>query len=122
MTVPRAVIGTGRPQREKEPLDTTASDRRPRVAVVIPAYKVPDRILGVLGGIGPEVDHIYVVDDACPEGSGDVVEMHRGAGCAVRGACGEHQLGVGDGVGRRREGERVGYIDFDNVTRRKGPQ
>lgn len=45
-----------------------------RIAVVIPAYKVRDQILGVISRIGPEVDAIYVVDDACPEGSGAIVE------------------------------------------------
>ena len=51
-----------------------ASGRRTRVAVVIPAYRVGGHILGVISRIGPEVDAIYVVDDACPEDSGGVVE------------------------------------------------
>jgi dolichol-phosphate mannosyltransferase len=42
------------------------------LAVVIPAYKVSTHITGVLREIGPEVTHIFVVDDACPEGSGKV--------------------------------------------------
>lgn len=46
----------------------------PAVAVVIPCYKVRQHILGVVAGIGPEVDVIVVVDDACPEGSGRLVE------------------------------------------------
>ncbi len=46
----------------------------PRVAVVIPSYKVIHSILGVLAEIGPEVSRIYVVDDCCPDGSGDLVE------------------------------------------------
>jgi dolichol-phosphate mannosyltransferase len=50
------------------------SDKAPRVAVVIPAYRVSRHILGVLVGIGDEVRAIYVVDDACPEGSGDLVQ------------------------------------------------
>ena len=37
------------------------------------AYRVAAHIIGVLGGIGPEVDVIYVVDDACPEQSGELV-------------------------------------------------
>jgi len=45
----------------------------PRVAVVIPCFKVKDQILGVLSKIGPECHAIYVVDDACPEGSGALV-------------------------------------------------
>ena len=43
----------------------------PVVAVVIPCYKVKRQILSVLAGIGPEVARIYLVDDACPEGTGD---------------------------------------------------
>lgn len=47
---------------------------RPCVAVVIPCYRVTQHILGVLNQIGPEVERIYVVDDACPHQSGDLVE------------------------------------------------
>lgn len=46
------------------------------VAVVIPSYKVTKHILRVLNEIGPEVQRIYVVDDCCPDRSGDFVEMH----------------------------------------------
>lgn len=42
------------------------------IAVVVPAYKVSKHILGVLNEIGPEVSHIFVVDDACPDHSGKV--------------------------------------------------
>lgn len=45
-----------------------------RIAVVIPSYKVRDHILSVISKIGPEVCAIYVVDDCCPDGSGNVVE------------------------------------------------
>ncbi|MEO7390774.1 MAG: glycosyltransferase family 2 protein [Ramlibacter sp.] len=45
----------------------------PRVAVVIPAFRVSRQIVGLLRQIGEEVHRIYVVDDACPEGSGDLV-------------------------------------------------
>lgn len=43
------------------------------IAVVIPAYRVKGTIIEVINGIGPEVDQIWVVDDACPDGSGDEV-------------------------------------------------
>jgi glycosyltransferase involved in cell wall biosynthesis len=43
------------------------------VALVIPCYRVKDHILGVLSRIGPEIDHVFVIDDACPEGSGELV-------------------------------------------------
>lgn len=46
----------------------------PRIAVVVPSYKATRHILGVIQGIGSEVDRIYVVDDCCPEGTGDFVE------------------------------------------------
>ena len=41
-----------------------------RVAVVIPCYRVRGSIQQVIASIGPEVEAIYVVDDACPEESG----------------------------------------------------
>lgn len=46
------------------------------VAVVIPSYKVKDQILKVISGIGPEVDMIYVVDDHCPDHTGDFVRSN----------------------------------------------
>lgn len=45
-----------------------------RVAVVIPCYRVARHIAGVIAGIGKEVEAIYCIDDACPEGSADIVE------------------------------------------------
>ena len=44
------------------------------VAVVIPCYRVKDQILDVLSRIGPEVSRVFVIDDACPDGSGDLVQ------------------------------------------------
>ena len=44
------------------------------IAVVIPSYRVKKHILAVLSAIGPECELIYVVDDACPEKSGEHVE------------------------------------------------
>jgi Glycosyltransferases involved in cell wall biogenesis len=43
------------------------------VAVVIPCYRVKRHILSVIDRIGPEVRTIYVVDDKCPEQSGQFV-------------------------------------------------
>jgi glycosyltransferase involved in cell wall biosynthesis len=45
-----------------------------KTAVVIPCYRVRRHIEGVLAGIGPDVDRIFVVDDCCPEGTGRFVE------------------------------------------------
>lgn len=46
----------------------------PRIAVVIPCYRVASRVVEVISNIGWEVGWIIAVDDACPEGSGDVIE------------------------------------------------
>ncbi|MGJ7494978.1 glycosyltransferase family 2 protein [Variovorax sp. RT4R15] len=46
----------------------------PRIAVVIPSYRVKAHLLEVIAGIPALVERIYVVDDACPEGSGALVE------------------------------------------------
>lgn len=52
------------------------SNRHPRIAVVIPSYKVTDHIMGVISRIGAEVCRIYVVDDCCPDRSGEFVEIN----------------------------------------------
>lgn len=44
-----------------------------KIAVVIPTYKALQHILGVIGKIGSDVEKIYVVDDCCPDNSGDFV-------------------------------------------------
>lgn len=64
------------------------------IAVVIPSYKVTRHILGVIEGIGNEVDLIYVVDDTCPNGSGAFVR----ANCKdTRVTVLEHQVNQGVG-------------------------
>jgi glycosyltransferase involved in cell wall biosynthesis len=50
--------------------------KKPLIAVIIPCYRVKSHILGVLKSIGPEVKVIYVVDDACPEGTGKFVSTN----------------------------------------------
>ena len=47
-----------------------------RIAVVIPCYRVKDSILKVLSDIGANVWKVYVVDDACPEKTGEFVLEH----------------------------------------------
>ena len=44
------------------------------IAVVIPCYRVRPHILDVISAIGSGVSRIYVVDDCCPEGSGQLVQ------------------------------------------------
>lgn len=68
-----------------------------RVAVVVPCHRVRDHVLHVLSQIPALVERIYVVDDACPEGSGRHVQDH----CTdprVRVLFNETNLGVGGAV------------------------
>lgn len=44
------------------------------IAVVIPCFRVVRQVAQVIAAIGPEVDAIYCVDDACPDHSGYVIE------------------------------------------------
>lgn len=47
-----------------------------RLAVVIPCYKVTKQIRDVIAKIGANIHLIYVVDDYCPDNSGDYVKQH----------------------------------------------
>lgn len=85
------------------------TNTHPKIAVVIPSYKVRNHILGVINLVGPEVGRVYVVDDCCPDGSGDFVERHcrdervtvirnprnQGVGGAVMTG---YQAAIGDGM------------------------
>jgi dolichol-phosphate mannosyltransferase len=51
-----------------------AARRRPRVAVIVPCYRETNHIMDVLAGIGDIVDTVYVVDDACPDDTGGLVQ------------------------------------------------
>jgi glycosyltransferase involved in cell wall biosynthesis len=82
------------------------------IAVVIPCYRVKKQILAVLAAVGPECECIYVVDDACPEGTGDHVE----AEChdpRVRLLRNERNLGVG---GATLTGMRAALADGAEVV------
>lgn len=48
----------------------------PKIAAVIPCYKVRNHILDVINRIGPEIIRIYIIDDCCPDGSGDFIERN----------------------------------------------
>ena len=52
--------------------------KEPVIAVVIPSYKVSRHILDVIASIGPMVRQVIVVDDACPDGSGELVKAQCG--------------------------------------------
>ncbi len=70
--------------------------RGPRIAAVIPCFRGTPALCGVIAGIGPEVDSIYLVDDGCPNGTGDrvarecrdprLVVLHNGVNLGVGGA------------------------------------
>lgn len=45
---------------------------------MIPCYRVSGQVLDVLKRIGPEVDRIYCIDDACPESSGRLIRAITG--------------------------------------------
>ncbi len=68
-----------------------------KTAVILPCYKVKKHVLEVISSIGPDIDAIYVVDDACPEKSGAFVKES----CKdprVRVLFNERNLGVGGAV------------------------
>lgn len=45
-----------------------------KIHVVIPAYQVDQHIVDLIGRIDSSIEKIWVVDDACPNGSGKLVE------------------------------------------------
>lgn len=68
-----------------------------RIAVVIPSFRVTRHILPVIAAMPSAVWRIYVVDDACPDGSGKLVET----AChdeRVRVICHAANQGVGGAV------------------------
>lgn len=67
MAAPEGSSGHAAEQQEARAADA------PRIAVVIPCYRVSRQALGVIERIGPECCSIYAVDDACPEGSGELI-------------------------------------------------
>jgi len=47
-----------------------------KIAVIIPAYKVTDHIVDLVARIEDEVTRIYIVDDCCPDNSGDYAQKN----------------------------------------------
>lgn len=68
-----------------------------RIVVVIPAYKVTNHIASVISAIPSMVWRIYVVDDACPDKSGDFVCSNI-SDSRVKVIFHERNLGVGGAV------------------------
>lgn len=69
-----------------------------KIAVVIPCYKVLPHIENVLNAIGPEVWRIYVVNDCCPDGSGDFVQSKFKNDSRICIIYNKENLGVGGAV------------------------
>lgn len=67
---------------------------RPRVAVVIPCFRETAHIDAVLAAIPDDVEAVFVVDDACPDGTGAQVEAAN-TDARVRVLRHERNLGVG---------------------------
>jgi dolichol-phosphate mannosyltransferase len=61
---------------EDKNLSVRNTDKSTIIAVVIPSYRVKKQIISVIEAIGEYVSLIYVVDDKCPECSGDYVEEY----------------------------------------------
>jgi dolichol-phosphate mannosyltransferase len=70
----------------------------PRIAVVVPCYRVRSHLASLLKAIGPEVSLIYCVDDACPEHSGELACELSAGDPRIRVILHEHNLGVGGAV------------------------
>ena len=51
-------------------------NHRPVIAVVVPCYREVAHILDVIQAINDTIEMIVVVDDACPDGTGDHVRAH----------------------------------------------
>jgi len=62
-------------ERKKQVTQST-SPNVPVVAVIIPCYRVIQHIADVIKRIGSECHQIYVVDDCCPDNSGEYVQRH----------------------------------------------
>lgn len=82
-----------------------------KIAVVIPCFKVKKHILEVIKGIGPEVDIIYVIDDCCPENSGNFV-IENIQDPRVNVLFQEKNTGVGGAVKRGYEAAMQDNIDI----------
>ena len=47
-----------------------------KVAAIIPCYRVRSQVTEVVAGALEQVDHVFVVDDCCPEATGDLIEAN----------------------------------------------
>jgi glycosyltransferase involved in cell wall biosynthesis len=105
---------------------------KPRIAVVIPCYRVRAQVLQVIGPIGPEVGWIIAVDDACPERTGEwiasqctdprVTVVNHSANTGVGGATltgYRHAFATGAEIVVKVDGD--GQMDPAHILRIAGP-
>lgn len=52
------------------------SKEDPVIAVVIPCYRVKDKVLDVIARVPADASQIFCVDDGCPESSGAHIKQH----------------------------------------------
>jgi dolichol-phosphate mannosyltransferase len=83
-----------------------------KVAAVIPCYRVTAHALDLVARIPQEVDCIYCIDDACPDGSGKLISTHI-ADPRVRVITHVRNLGVGGAV---KTGYRAARADGCDVA------
>jgi glycosyltransferase involved in cell wall biosynthesis len=109
-----------------------ASPAAPRIAVVVPCYRVRSHILDVIADVPADVERIYVIDDACPENSGSWVQdqcrdsrvvVHRnaanlGVGGAVMTG---YALAVADGMDVVVKMDGDGQMDASALPELVGP-
>lgn len=65
-----------------------------KIAVIIPSYKVTKHIQAVIADVPESVNSIYIVDDCCPDNSGDFVKTNI-SDSRVHVIYNEKNLGVG---------------------------
>lgn len=104
----------------------------PRIAVVIPSFRAAGTIGGVLGAIGPEVERIYLVDDGCPDSTGDralrdhadprLVVLHNARNLGVGGAMKRgYARALADGVDIVVKLDADGQMDPHHIPRLIAP-
>jgi glycosyltransferase involved in cell wall biosynthesis len=102
------------------------------IAVVIPSFRAAGTIGGVLRAIGAEVEHIYVVDDGCPDATGEralkdnrdprVVVLHNRRNLGVGGAMKRgYARALADGAGIIVKLDADGQMNPSHITRLIAP-
>jgi dolichol-phosphate mannosyltransferase len=61
--------------KPRKTLNIAGGSENHLLGVVVPCFRETAHIMGVLETIGQEAQRIYVIDDACPDGTGDLVEQ-----------------------------------------------